>query len=63
MSDWNQYSFRECVEKMVWGDIVDYRFACHFFGTHFVLADETFHGRGGYWSSENEIPSEIIDWP
>lgn len=22
-NDWNQYSFRECAEKMVWGDIVE----------------------------------------
>lgn len=24
--DWNQYSFRECAEKMIWGDIVDYQY-------------------------------------
>ncbi len=26
---WNQYNFHECAEKMVWGGIVDYHFACN----------------------------------
>lgn len=59
--DWNQYSFRECAEKMIWSDIVDYHFICKHCGTQFVLDAETYHGNGGYWSSENEKPSSIID--
>jgi len=59
--DWNQYSFQECAEKMIWGDIVDYHFVCRHCGTKFVLGAETYHGSGGYWSPENEKPSEIID--
>ncbi|MEH3578273.1 hypothetical protein POW01_04345 [Enterobacter cloacae] len=58
--DWNQYSFSECAEKMIWGDIVDYHFACNFCGTQFVLGAETYHGSGGYWSPEFEKPSDII---
>jgi|GEM_PF-373105 len=60
-NNWNQYSFRECAEKMVWGDIVDYHFACSHCGTQFVLGAETYHGSGGYWSPENEKPSAVID--
>jgi len=60
-NSWSQYSFRECAEKMVWGDLVDYRFECNFCGTHFLLGAETYPGSGGYWSPENEKPSEIID--
>lgn len=59
--NWNQYSFNECAEKMVWGDIVDYHFACNRCETQFVLGAETYHGSGGYWSPENEKPSSIID--
>ncbi|MBQ0436805.1 hypothetical protein [Providencia rettgeri] len=59
--DWNQYSFRECVEKMIWGDIVNYHFICKHCGTQFVLAAEAYHSNGGYWSPENEKPSSIID--
>ncbi|PHM45403.1 hypothetical protein Xmau_01053 [Xenorhabdus mauleonii] len=58
--NWNQYSFRECAEKMIWGDIVDYHFTCNYCGTKFVLGAETYHGRGGYWSPENKKPSAII---
>ncbi|MBD9063821.1 MAG: hypothetical protein EGQ02_05955, partial [Enterobacter cloacae] len=54
--DWNQYSFSECAEKMIWGDIVDYHFACNFCGTQFVLGAETYHGSEGYWSPEFEKP-------
>ena len=60
-SGWNQYSFHECAEKMVWGDIVDYHFACNYCRTQFVLGAETYRGSGGYWSPDNEKPSEIID--
>lgn len=60
MNDWNQYSFHECAKNMVWGDIVDYHFACNYCQTRFVLGAETYHGSGGYWSPENEKPSEII---
>jgi len=60
-SEWNQYSFTECAEQMLWGDIVDYHFACMFCGTQFVLGAETYHGSGGYWSPENQKPTSIID--
>jgi hypothetical protein len=60
-NDCNQYSFRECAEKMVWGDVVDYHFVCNHCGTQFVLGAETYHGSGGYWSPEDEKPSAIID--
>jgi hypothetical protein len=46
---------------MIWGDIVDYHFVCKHCGTQFVLGAETYHGSGGYWSPENEKPSEIFD--
>lgn len=59
--DWNQYSFNECAEKMIWGDIVDYHFACKHCGTQFVLGAETYHGSGGYWSPENQKPSATFD--
>ncbi|QYM95943.1 hypothetical protein FGI04_08260 [Dickeya ananatis] len=61
MNGRNQYNFRECAEKMEWGDIVDYHFVCTYCGTQFVLGAETYHGSGGYWSPENEKPSTIID--
>jgi hypothetical protein len=60
-NDWNQYSFDECAEKMIWGDIVDYHFECNYCGIHFVLGAETYHGSGGYWAPENEKPLKIID--
>ncbi|ORM90300.1 hypothetical protein HA50_23035 [Pantoea cypripedii] len=59
--EWNQYSFNECAEKMIWGDIVDYHFGCNHCGTEFVLGAETYHGSGGYWSPENEKPSATFD--
>ncbi|ARU94052.1 hypothetical protein [Tatumella citrea] len=60
-TDWNQFSFDECAEKMIWGDIVDYHFACNTCGTQFVLGAETYHGSGGYWSPESETPTATID--
>lgn len=61
ISNWNQYTFSECAEQMIWGDIVDYHFACNHCGTSFVLGAETYHGSGGYWSPESEKPTEIIN--
>lgn len=59
--DWNQYSFSECVEKMIWGDIVDYYFVCNFCGIQFVLGVEMYYGSGGYWLLEFEKFFDIID--
>ncbi len=60
-SEWNQFTFTECAERMIWGDSVDYHFCCKQCGTQFVLGAETYHGSGGYWSPENEKPVSIID--
>lgn len=59
--NWNQFTFTECAEQMIWGDIVDYHFACKHCGASFVLGAETYRGSGGYWSPESEKPTEIIN--
>lgn len=54
-------AFVSVLRRWYGGDLVDYRFECNFCGTHFLLGAETYPGSGGYWSPENEKPSEIID--
>lgn len=57
----NQYTFTECAQKMIWGDMVDYHFRCNHCATRFELGAETYHGSGGYWAPESEPPREVID--
>lgn len=59
-SHWNQYSFEECVREMIWGDVVDYHFACQGFGEQFTLGAETYHGSGGYWAPDTD-KKRLID--